>query len=291
MGLFKSNDDDDDSFTEQKVWLNPGNSGIAMASSNEKHSTTTTPSPQPQAPTVQPDYSGLQVVESGLEVAGSDQSEALSAGSVPSSQHPFHHHHHHHVNGSAGQGSPFDTTTTTTTSQASPPLRYAEQKGYDWHGAPPPQVVPIEQSGMGGGHRLYSASTGTSQPPPPAQQHQYLGGHNPFDPAAGKPGRKPTICGLKRKLFWGLVAVIIFVIVLAIGVGVGVGLAVKNSSTRYAILLFFLFFFSSLSMVYFDLPWPARRHARSPLALVLLIPVTVLPGPLGGGRHGSSGVT
>lgn len=238
MGLFKSNDD---SLTEQKVWLNPGNSGIAMATSSEKHTTPPPPSEAaptaaaPPPPTSQPDYSGLQVVESGLEVAGSDQSEALSAGSAPSS-HPFHSQH---------TQSPFD--------QASPPLRYAEQKGYDWHGAPPPQVVPIEQSGMGGGYpggnRLYSASTGTSQ------QHQYLGGHNPYDPAAGKPERKPTICGLKKKLFWGIVAVIIFVIILAVAVGVGVGVAVRNSSSRYAHDLL-------------DLPWPrlsAHHPGRKPV--------------------------
>lgn len=191
-----------------------------MASNNnnnnhEKHNHQTPPPPQgTPPPPSQPDHSGLQVVETGLEVAGSDQSEALSAGSYPSS-HPFIHHN-----------------DNSSQLEASPPLRYAEQKGYDWNGAPPPQVVPIEQAGvmMGPGHRLYSASTGTSQQ---RYQHQYLGGHNPFDPAAGKLGKRP-ICGLKRKLFWGIVGVAVIVMVLAVAVGLGVGLAVRNSSVRYA---------------------------------------------------------
>lgn len=213
-----------------------------MASSNEKHNHQNPPQQQGTPPPSQPDHSGLQVVESGLEVAGSDQSEALSAGSYPSS-HPFIHNNN-------------------SSSQASPPLRYAEQKGYDWNGAPPPQVVPIEQTGIMigpggylGRNRLYSASTGTSQ-----QQHQYLGGHNPFDPAAGKPGKKP-ICGLKRNLFWGIVGVAVIVMVLAVAVGLGVGLAVRNSSIRHV----------SFSLVSF-LPWYPGTSIITHRA--------VLPGPL-----------
>lgn len=185
--------------------------------------------PSSTTPPVQPDHSGLQVVESGLEVAGSDQSEALSAGSSPyqTSNYPIP---------AAGYHDP---------SKTSSPLRYVEQKGYnEWNGAPPPQVVPIEHQGSGfagggGGNRLYSASTGTS-----AQQHQYLGGHNPYDPDAGKPAKKPKICGLKRIVFWGLLGAAIFVVVLAVAVGVGVGVAVRNNSDRYARHLLVFFFLS-----------------------------------------------
>lgn len=150
-----------------------------------------TPPLTPPPPFSQPDHAGLQVIETGLEVAGSDQSESLSASSYPSSD-PL----------------------------SCPPWRYAEQKGYDWNGAPPPQVVPIEhQAGRFTGH-------------PDQQQRQYLGGHNPYDPAAGrKPANTKPICGLKRKLFWGIVGVAVLVVVLAVAVGLGVGLAVRN---RYA---------------------------------------------------------
>lgn len=195
-----------------------------MASSNEKPALHDQSPPQQRGtpPPAQPDHSGLQVVESGLEVAGSDQSQVLSTGSSPSNL-PYHHPQQ--------QQSPFR--------QASP-VQYAEQKGYGWNGAPPPQVVPIEQTGVGGypggPNRLHSASTGTSQ------QHQYLGGHNPFDPATGKP-EKDRICGLKKVVFWGLLAAIIFAMVLALAIGLGVGLAVRNSSGRYGQHLLYNFSF------------------------------------------------
>lgn len=174
---------------------------VPQSSPQQQQQQQSTPPSTP--PFSQPDHAGLQVIETGLEVAGSDQSESLSAGSYPSSD-PL----------------------------SCPPWRYAEQKGYDWNGAPPPQVVPIEhQTGRFTGH------------PDQQQQRQYLGGHNPYDPAAGrKPANTKPICGLKRKLFWGIVGVAVLVVVLAVAVGLGVGLAVRNRYAQVLLCFFFLVF-------------------------------------------------
>lgn len=73
-------------------------------------------------------------------------------------------------------------------------------------------------------------------PPPQSastlDDHKYNGGQNPFLSAGKK--KDGTVCGLRKKMFWAVLAVLIIGVVVAIAVGLGVGLGIKTGSTaRY----------------------------------------------------------
>lgn len=97
---------------------------------------------------------------------------------------------------------------------------------YQQHGSSyPPGVVPV---------RPPSGST--------AHDYHYNGGANPFYPSEKSAGDR-RICGLKRRIFWIVLAVVLLSIVAAIAIGVGAGLSVRSShsaSARYVRLTVFI---------------------------------------------------
>lgn len=69
------------------------------------------------------------------------------------------------------------------------------------------------------------------------RDYNYNGGHDPFHSPAD-PERNRMIWGLKRKVFWIVLAVVLLGIILAIAVGLGVGLGLKSTngaSPRYVV--------------------------------------------------------
>lgn len=88
-----------------------------------------------------------------------------------------------------------------------------------------------------------SAATG------PASDHRWNGGHDPFEPP-GKAAAKGRICGLRRVVFWAILAIVVFAVVAAVAIGVGVGLGTRSNAppTR------FVPSFSSLSAILFGVP-------------------------------------
>lgn len=165
------------------------------------------------------DFSGLQVVEPGLEVSHSNLPEALP---------------------------PSD-----------PEAVYAEYKAW---GTQPPQAVttntlpsPYHDGSGGGGWPLPEAVspggetnnlyTPVSQPYSKTSSATYAGGHNPFEAEKGQGqhgqhgqqgdgGREGRICGMRRVVFWCVLAVVVFVVVAGVAVGVGVGLGTRSGGSR-----------------------------------------------------------
>lgn len=209
---------------EQKVRVQSGTTGAKMAAEHPSErgaptsdiannnstitTTTTTTTTNTTTGAVDPrrqinrdSWSGLQVVEpglTGLEVPHSHLPEALP---------------------------PSD-----------PETQYVEYKAWG-DNPPPPQVVgvagggfPFPEAVSPGGDNAY---TPISQPYSKTSSATYGGGHNPFDnekqPQAAADRR---ICGLRRMVFWCVLAVAIFVVVAAVAVGVGVGLGTRNDSSR-----------------------------------------------------------
>ncbi|KAG8161481.1 hypothetical protein KVR01_008468 [Diaporthe batatas] len=147
------------------------------------------------------DFSGLQVVEPGLEVPHNSLPEALP---------------------------PSD-----------PEAQYVEYKG--WGSQPPEAVVlpgggwPLPEAVSPGGDNPY---TPISKPYSKASSATYAGGHNPFEAEKQQQqqqqqqgGRDRKICGLRRVVFWCVLAVVVFVIVAGVAVGVGVGLGTRSDSS------------------------------------------------------------
>lgn len=153
------------------------------------------------------DFSGLQVVEPGLEVPHSTLPEALP---------------------------PSD-----------PQTQFVEYKAWG-DSSPPPQAVHPSQIGLavggGGGYPFPeavspggtdNAYTPISQPYSKTSSATYHGGHNPFgDEKQQQHPREKRICGLRKMVFWCVLAVAAFVVVAGVAVGVGVGLGTRDDSSR-----------------------------------------------------------
>lgn len=149
------------------------------------------------------EFSGLQVVEPGLEVSHSHLPEALP---------------------------PSD-----------PQTQYVEYKAWG-ENAPPPQAVhPSQNNLVGGGGFPFpeavspggdTAYTPISQPYSKTSSATYHGGHNPFDGEKQQQPADKRICGLRKMVFWCVLAVAVFVVVAGVAVGVGVGLGTRDDSSR-----------------------------------------------------------
>lgn len=205
---------------EQKVRIGSGTTGAKMAAemASMQHpperagapasditnpstiSTTTTTTDDRRHLINRDDFSGLQVVEPGLEVPHSTLPEALP---------------------------PSD-----------PEARYAEYKGWGEH-SPPPQAVHSSHNNLGGGYPFPeavspsdNAYTPISQPYSKTSSGVYNGGQNPFEAEKQQRPADKRICGLRRMVFWCVLAVAIFVVVAGVAVGVGVGLGTRDNSSR-----------------------------------------------------------
>lgn len=190
----------------------PGSSDITNNSPSTNYTntttntTTTTTSDDRRHLINRDDFSGLQVVEAGLEVPHSHLPEALP---------------------------PSD-----------PQTQYVEYKGWDDHSPPPQAVHPNSLgAGVGGGGGGYpfpeAVSPGgdtfhspISQPYSKTSSATYNGGHNPFGEEKGQLPSERRIWGMRRMVFWCVLAVAVFVVVVGVAVGVGVGLGTRDDSSR-----------------------------------------------------------
>lgn len=98
----------------------------------------------------------------------------------------------------------------------------------------PPYRPPLNEvysnnypASMGAGTGLGVVDWETAQGPPGATRH--ADGH--VQPPSTK-GDEARICGLKRKMFLILVAIVLVVLAIAIGGGVGGGLAARNKAQK-----------------------------------------------------------
>ncbi|KAJ9155137.1 hypothetical protein NKR23_g2246 [Pleurostoma richardsiae] len=147
-----------------------------------------------QRPTPHEDYSGLQVVETGLEVA--EPRQGLSQ------------------NRTWEQTSPLP--------EAIPQHQPQQQQEHDaYKNAPYPAAYT---GGYGGSpDAAYSATI--------SPDYGYQGGLPPEPPVLEK-NQDRRICGLRRHVFWAVVAIAVFAIVAAIAIGVGVGIATRNNGSH-----------------------------------------------------------
>ena len=154
------------------------------------------------------DFDGLQVLETGKEVV--PQSELPEA--LPQHQHPQY-----------AEYKPWP--------QYSPPQQPPPPLGPDAYSYP----VPITP-----GSTTLSPYSGDV-----ASNYQYHGGHNPFGPHDGKMTGDGRICGLRKRVFWIILAIVIFVVVTAIAIGLGVGLGTRSSSSAARCVVSYPLFFCS----------------------------------------------
>ncbi|ROW12379.1 hypothetical protein VMCG_00092 [Cytospora schulzeri] len=142
------------------------------------------------------DYSGLQVVETGLEV-------------VPPCPLP----------------------------EALPPHlqpQYGEYKPWAQYSPPPPQLPPQPLPPHPGYPYPASVDSGLVAVSPPygggmMPDHRYHGGHNPFEPPRKTTGNG-LVCGLRKVVFWIIIAIVVFAIVAAVAIGLGVGLGTRSDA-------------------------------------------------------------
>lgn len=137
----------------------------------------------------------------------------------------------------AGDDGP-QVVTTEPPELAASHQKYAEHKACGQHPAPQvvsssdqsPEVVYSQPSAPGGGAPGSPPLSGSTLAAD--HHHQYNGGKNPFDtdPARGA-RRRERICGMKKRVFWAVLALAIFAVILAIAVGLGLGLGERNSSS------------------------------------------------------------
>ncbi|KAF3770193.1 hypothetical protein M406DRAFT_354319 [Cryphonectria parasitica EP155] len=66
-----------------------------------------------------------------------------------------------------------------------------------------------------------------------AADYHYHNGGNPFEPPGAKV-RAARICGLRRKVFWVVLALVVFGLMVAIAVGLGLGLGEQNNKSSSA---------------------------------------------------------
>lgn len=147
------------------------------------------------------DFSGLQVVEPGLEVPHSTLPEALP---------------------------PSD-----------PETQYVEyNKGWGDHSPPPQAVLSSSQNNLGGAFPFPEAvspndvNSPISQPYSKTSSATYNGGHNPFESEKQQQPAERRIWGMRRMVFWCVLAVAVFVVVVGVAVGLGVGLGVRDGGPR-----------------------------------------------------------
>lgn len=203
---------------EQKVRVQSGTTGAKMAAEmapqhphgreasaagdiSNNNSTTTTNNDRRHLIN-RDDFSGLQVVEPGLEVPHSTLPEALP---------------------------PSD-----------PETQYVEYKSWDDHSPLPQAVHPSSQNNVGGAWPFPEAvspngdvNSPISQPYSKTSSATYNGGHNPFEAEKGQQQTaERRIWGMRRVVFWCVLAVAVFVVVVGVAVGLGVGLGVRNDGSR-----------------------------------------------------------
>lgn len=169
------------------------------------------------------DYSGLQVVETGLEV--------VHPSPLPEALPP------HQQQAQYGEYKPW--------AQYSPPQ------------PPPPHPGYAQPAPIGPGSTTASPPYGGGIVP----DYRYHGGHNPFEPPRNAAGSR-RICGLRRMVFWAVVAIVVFAIVAAVAIGVGVGLGTRSSAPAARCVAFS---FTPVSFIFSLAARPAlaqrRRHA------------------------------
>lgn len=171
-----------------------------MAAQQPQPQPSSSPSPSPAHRDLNPDdYGGLQVVEQGLEVAEPRQGLSQSKTWEQHSALPE-----------------VSTTSYPEVYHDAKPAELGNHPALAGQGAP---------GGYGGYAGLPTPSTGVVSP-----DHAYLGGRNPYDQTP--PGRR--ICGLRKNVFWAILAIGIFAIVAAVAIGVGVGIGTRNSNDSAA---------------------------------------------------------
>ncbi|KAL1875209.1 hypothetical protein Daus18300_003280 [Diaporthe australafricana] len=159
------------------------------------------------------DYSGLQVVETGLEVPHSALPEVLPP-SLPEAVYAEQH--------GKAWGEHWSPPPQALIPSSSPSHHYHNNNG--GNGYPFPEAVsPDAYTPLGPGYSKASSSA------------TYHGGHNPFSPEGGEKGRRAgadgRICGLRKMIFWCVLAVAVFVVVVGVAVGVGVGLGTRDNES------------------------------------------------------------
>lgn len=196
---------------EQKVRVQSGTTGAKMAAemapqhphgrdtSAASDITTTSTAVDPRRQINRDDFSGLQVVEPGLEVPHSTLPEALP---------------------------PSD-----------PETQYVEYKSWGDHSPLPQAVLSSQNNGAwpfpeavspGGG----DVNSPISQPYSKTSSATYNGGHNPFESEKQQQPAERRIWGMRRMVFWCVLAVAVFVVVVGVAVGLGVGLGVRDGGSR-----------------------------------------------------------
>lgn len=120
-----------------------------------------------------------------------------------------------------------NTNSLPEVSHSQPPPPHAGYAEYKHHS--PPQALHEQAAaysyalpGSPESRPPYSGSTSTD--------HQYNGGQNPYL-SAEKPSRDERILGLKKKVFWIVLALFGAGIITGLAVGLGVGLGVRTSSS------------------------------------------------------------
>lgn len=162
------------------------------------------------------DYAGLQVVETGLEVAPSGLPEAAPSG-LPEAL-PLHQQQHRAQYDEYNPWPQYSPPNTHSQSQLTTPGSYPYPVSAAQGSSP-----PYGGSGMA------------------VADYQYHGGHNPFGPPQ-KPKAGGRICGLRKVVFWAVLAIVVFAVVAAVAIGVGVGLGTRSGATAAARYVAFLLF-------------------------------------------------
>ncbi|KAI3399379.1 hypothetical protein diail_7106 [Diaporthe ilicicola] len=188
---------------EPSVRGTPANDNLNNSSSSSSNNINHTPIDEHRQQINYDDYSGLQVVEAGLEVPHSALPEVLPP--------------------------------------SLPEARYAEHDGYNKAWADGHSPSHQHHKGGGGGYPFPEAvSPSDHHPYPPyskASSATYNGGHNPFSPTSdGDKGQQHhaadgRVCGMRKMIFWCVLAVAVFVVVVGVAVGLGVGLGTRDDSS------------------------------------------------------------
>lgn len=149
--------------------------------------------PQPKQPHNQDDFSGLQVVETGLEVA--EPRQGLS-----------------------------QNKTWEQTSPLPEPLLQSRDDPYKSNPALP-VYNNYNYGGYDAGYDGASPGTAYSGVSP---DYMNQGSYDPTLPEK-PPVAAARVCGMRKQVFWAVFAIGVFAIVAAIAIGVGVGIATRNN--------------------------------------------------------------
>jgi hypothetical protein len=138
---------------------------------------------------------------------------------------------------------------------ASPQQQHMNHPGAWEKPTPPP--VPRQYSHMNYGSPNFHSPGEYATPHTTYSEHAFHPAYG-MQPKEGE-GFERTICGLRRQLFWILMAIGIFVVVAAIAVGVGLGIALHKNDTRFVISVLFIF---TVDLERSRLAWLAGFHQR-----------------------------